>query len=104
MEKRLIPYSVHLPEPIYNKLKAAAGQRKASALVRDAITLIVEGDDEFNGGYNKGVRDCISLVRQDDLASTIRVGDKLVADQLVAELEDLIVPQNIVKNGRKKEK
>jgi hypothetical protein len=50
---------VHLPEDVYLKLKEAAGNRKASALVRDAITLIVEGDDEFNGGYNKGVRDCI---------------------------------------------
>ena len=103
MEKRLIPYSVHLPEPIYNKLKAAAGQRKASALVRDAITLIVEGDDEFNGGYNKGVRDCIALVRQDETASTIRVGDKLISEQLVEELEDLIVSQN-TKHGHKKEK
>ena len=46
--KRLIPYSVHLPEDVYNKLKEAAGNRKASALVRDAITLIVEGDDEFS--------------------------------------------------------
>ena len=38
--KRLIPYSVHLPEDIHKKLKAAAGDRKASALVRDAITLM----------------------------------------------------------------
>jgi hypothetical protein len=51
--KRLIPYSVHLPEEVHAKLKEAAGNRKASALVRDAITLIIEGDDEFNGGYNK---------------------------------------------------
>ena len=35
--KRLIPYSVHLPEDVYKKLKEAAGSRKASALVRDAI-------------------------------------------------------------------
>ena len=41
MEKRLIPYSVHLPEPIYAKLKKAAGERKASALVRDAITMMI---------------------------------------------------------------
>ena len=59
--KRLIPYSVHLPEEIYKKLKAAAGERKASALVRDAITVIVNGDDEFNGGYNKAVSDGINM-------------------------------------------
>ena len=69
--KRLIPYSVHLPEDVYLKLKEAAGNRKASALVRDAITLIVEGDDEFNGGYNKGVRDCIRMIQQNELCKAI---------------------------------
>ena len=57
--KRLIPYSVHLREDIYNKLKAAAGERKASGIVRDAITMIIEGDDAFNAGYNKAIRDAI---------------------------------------------
>jgi hypothetical protein len=69
--KRLIPYSVHLPEDVYLKLKEAAGNRKASALVRDAITLIVEDDDEFNGGYNKGVRDAIRMIHQNELCKAI---------------------------------
>ena len=63
--KRLIPYSVHLREDIYLKLKAAAKERKATALVRDAITLIVEGDDAFNGGYNKAIRDVIAAMHED---------------------------------------
>lgn len=102
--KRLIPYSVHLPEPVYKQLKAAAGERKASSLVRDAITLIVEGDDTFNGGYNKGVRDCISAVRDNELASRISYDGANVADGLVAQLEEMIVPQNIKANVRTKTK
>lgn len=102
--KRLIPYSVHLPEPVYKQLKAAAGERKASALVRDAITLIVEGDDTFNGGYNKGVRDSIDAVRDNELASRISYDGTNVADNLVAQLEQMVVPQNVKANVRPKTK
>lgn len=98
--KRLIPYSVHLREDVYTKLKAAAGNRKASALVRDAITLIVEGDDAFNGGYNKGIRDAISVIKENHSASTIAIGGESIADQLAEELEEMIVSQAPMK-GKK---
>ena len=102
--KRLIPYSVHLPEDVYNKLKEAAGNRKASALVRDAITLIVEGDDEFNGGYNKGVRDCIRLIQQNELCKAIGYYEDTLAKILSDQLEELVVNQNVKGrgNGNKK--
>jgi hypothetical protein len=102
--KRLIPYSVHLPEDVYNKLKEAAGNRKASALVRDAITLIVEGDDEFNGGYNKGVRDCIRLIQQNELCKAIGYYEDTLAKILSDQIEELIVNQNVKGrgNGNKK--
>ena len=101
--KRLIPYSVHLPEDIHKKLKAAAGDRKASALVRDAITLIIEGDDEFNGGYNKGVRDAIRMIQQNELCRTIGYNESTLASILSELIEELVVNQNTkVKNGNKK--
>lgn len=104
MEKRLIPYSVHLPEDIYKQLKAAAGERKASALVRDAITLIVSGDDEFNGGYNKGIMDCIGIIHQNRLMSSLSYDGVSLADLVGAELEAHVVHQNTKgkKNGKKK--
>lgn len=98
--KRLIPYSVHLREDIYNKLKQAAGNRKASALVRDAITLIVEGDDVFNGGYNKALRDAIAAIKENHAASTIAIGGESIADQLAEKLEEMIVVQAPMK-GKK---
>ena len=100
---RMIPYSVHLPEEVYKKLKEAAGHRKASALVRDAITLIVEGDDEFNGGYNKGVRDAIRMIHQNELCKAISYYDETLAKILSDQLDDLVVNQNVkAKNGTKK--
>jgi hypothetical protein len=100
--KRLIPYSVHLPEDVYLKLKEAAGNRKASALVRDAITLIVEGDDEFNGGYNKGVRDCIRLIQQNELCKAIGYYEDTLAKILSDQLEELVVNQNVKGRGNGK--
>jgi hypothetical protein len=93
--KRLVPYSVHLREDIYLKLKEAAGQRKATALVRDAITLIVEGDDVFNGGYNKGLRDAISVIQENESASSISVGGESIADILSRQIEAMILNQSV---------
>jgi predicted DNA-binding protein len=103
MDKRLIPYSVHLPEEIYKKLKAAAGERKASALVRDAITLIIEGDDSFNGGYNKAIRDVISTVHDDPWCKSVGILGKTVAEHIEALVEPMIVPQNTKGKRRGKE-
>jgi hypothetical protein len=87
--KRLIPYSVHLREDIYLKLKGIAKDRKATSLVRDAITMIIEGDDAFNGGYKKAVRDVISLIQFDEWAGTIGIGGQSIADKLVSKIERL---------------
>ena len=101
--KRLVPYSVHLREDIYLKLKAAAGQRKATALVRDAITLIVEGDDVFNGGYNKGLRDAVSVIKENESASSISVDGESIADILSRQVEAMILNQSVGgKDGKKK--
>jgi hypothetical protein len=94
---------VHLREDIYLKLKAAAGQRKATALVRDAITLIVEGDDVFNGGYNKGLRDAIAVIQENERASSISIDGESIADILSKQIEAMILNQSVgVKNGKKK--
>ena len=87
--KRLVPYSVHLREDIYLKLKAIAKDRKAASLVRDAITMIVEGDDSFTGGYKKALRDTISVVQLDEWAGSIGIGGQSIADKLVTKIERL---------------
>ena len=103
-DNRLVPYSVHLRKDIYDKLKLAAGERKASALVRDAITMLVEADDAFNSGYNKAIRDAILEIYEDDIASRIHFDDEVISNRLVARLELMIVNQNVKgkKNGKEK--
>jgi hypothetical protein len=103
-DNRLVPYSVHLRKDIYDKLKIAAGERKASALVRDAITMLVEGDDAFNSGYNKGIRDSIEAIYEDDIASRIHFDDEVISNRIVERLELMIVNQNVKgkKNGKEK--
>jgi hypothetical protein len=96
--KRLIPYSVHLPEEIYKKLKIAAGERKASALVRDAITLIIEGDDSFNGGYNKAIRDVIGTLHDDSYCKVLGIEGQ----SLAYYLNDLLVPMIVSQNTKGK--
>lgn len=91
--KRLIPYSVHLPEEIYRKLKAAAGERKASSLVRDAIILILEGGSVYNGGYNKAVRDCIRIIESDGSVTGLVINGKAVAPTIITKMEKLIIKE-----------
>ncbi len=95
MEKKLIPYSVHLREDIYLQLKELAKERKATALVRDAITMIVEGDDAFNGGYNKALRDVISLMKEDQWANSIGINGESLAEHFSAQIEKMIVSQKV---------
>jgi len=90
MDDRLIPYSVHLRRDIYDKLKEAAGDRKASALVRDAITMIIEGENQVIGGYRKGVREAIETVHKNKLAMNIAYEGEPIGEILIDQLNMLI--------------
>ena len=92
--KRLIPYSVHLREDIYQQLKDAAKGRKASGIVRDAITMIIEGDDAFNAGFNKGLREAMKVVREDIWAKSLSVHGQLMADVLADQIAERIGGEN----------
>jgi len=98
--RRLIPYSVHLPEPLFKKLKAAAGERKASSMVRDAINILVEGTSPHNSGYNKGLRDAQAVIRANKAASGIEINGKNIGATLEGQIEKLIIKEKT--NGKKK--
>lgn len=90
-EKRLVPYSVHLREDIYKKLKIAAGERKASGLVRDAITMIIEGDDAHTSGYNKGIQDAIKVINADSTVTGLVINGHNVGKTLVENVKALTI-------------
>jgi hypothetical protein len=96
----LIPYSVHLHRDVHAKLKSAAGDRKASALVRDAITSFLDGGALYDSGYRAGLVDAISVIKKNHSANNVAVGGETIAEILVEQIE-LKIPSK-AKNGNKK--
>lgn len=88
--KRLIPYSVYLSEEVHVALKEKARSRQASRVVRDAITMILEGSDQFSSGYKAGLRDAMNIIHQNESASIVSVNDRKIADHLIDQIEQLL--------------
>ncbi len=89
MTKKLMPYSVYLPMEYYDKIKHLAKERKASSLVRDAIVMALDGNDEFKSGYNKGVRDAIKIVDACKDIEMIAIRGKYLNDILAEQISGL---------------
>ena len=87
--KKLIPYSVYLPADQHIKLKEYAKQRKASELIRDAVSMILNGLDLYNSGYNKGVADAAKVIYEAEEAQMIVIKGKDLG-ALLAEKIDLL--------------
>jgi len=87
--KRLIPYSVYLPENQFLKLRQLAKERKASAMIRDAIDMIIDGNDAYTSGYNKAVKDAAQLVYDCNEAQMIAVKGKDLGSILTEQIERL---------------
>jgi hypothetical protein len=87
--KKLVPYSVYLPVDHYNKLKAVAKTRKASELIRDAIGMILDGQDLFNSGYNKGLSDAAKVVYDCEEAQMVAIKGKDLGTVLADRIDAL---------------
>jgi hypothetical protein len=88
-KRKLIPYSVYLPEDYYDKIREHAKNRKASSLVRDAICMILDGDDSFRAGYNKAVKDAIKIVSGCKEIQNLSIHKKYVKEILNEQIEQL---------------
>ena len=87
--KKLIPYSVYIPENLYKKLKLLAKERKASVLIRDAISMALDGNDAFTSGYNKAVKDAAQLIYDCPEAQMIAIKGKDLGSILTQKIETL---------------
>ena len=87
--KKLIPYSVYIPENLYKKLKLLAKERKASVLIRDAISMALDGNDAFTSGYNKAVKDAAQLIYDCPEAQMIAIKGKDLGSILTQQIEAL---------------
>lgn len=89
MTKKLMPYSVYLPMEYYEKIKDLAKERKASGMVRDAIMMALDGNEEFKSGYNKGVRDAVKVVDACKEIEMIAIKGKYLNDVLAEQISSL---------------
>jgi predicted transcriptional regulator len=87
--KKLVPYSVYIPEEYYLKLKAAAKERKASVLIRDAIMHVVDGKDAYGLGYSRGLADAAKVIYDCEEAQMIAVKGKDLGVVLAERIKEL---------------
>ena len=87
---KLVPYSVYVPQEYYLKLKAAAKERKASSLIRDAIMMICDNQDTYTLGYNKGIADAAKVVYDCEEAQMVAIKGKDLGS-ILAEKIDMLV-------------
>jgi metal-responsive CopG/Arc/MetJ family transcriptional regulator len=87
--RKLIPYSVYLPEELHKKLKDLAKERKASELIRNAIQMIIDGHKEYDSGYNQAVKDAIQVALSNDDAMTISVMNKKIGTTIANDIQAL---------------
>jgi metal-responsive CopG/Arc/MetJ family transcriptional regulator len=85
--KKLIPYSVYIPDDLYQKLKLLAKERKASVLIRDAISMALDGNDAYTSGYNKAVKDAANVIYNNPEAQMIAIKGKDLGSILTEQIE-----------------
>ena len=93
MERKLIPYSVYLPIELYKKLKKLAKERKAASLIRDAIAMMLDGNDAYTSGYNKACKDAAKIIYDCEEAQMIAIKGKDLGSILTEKIEALEIKQ-----------
>ena len=89
MEKKLVPYSVYLPEEHVKKLKKLAKERKASELIRNSIVTMLDGNDQFKSGYNKGLNDAAKVVISSPQAKMIVIHKRNLGIHIADQIKEL---------------
>lgn len=96
MEKRvekpvrtMIPYSVYLPVEQHKRLTKLAKERKASAMIRDAICVLLDGGDQYKSGYNQALRDVQKAVNKVTHVKDIAYKGKYIDTSIIEVLEQL---------------
>ena len=86
MEK-LIPYSIHLKPEIYAKIKEAAGERRASEVIRNALTMYLQNEESYKAGFNDGYNRAVEEVRNHAVARSIGWMGKPLSELLINFLQ-----------------
>jgi len=89
IKRKLIPYSVYLQEEYYEKIREHAKNRKASSLIREAICMILDGNDSYKAGYNKAIKDVIKIINECKEIQALSIHKTYVTEILIVRIEIL---------------
>ena len=89
MEKKLVPYNLYLHTDQVDRLRKLSKERKASALIRDAVYMILDKQDQYQAGYNRALQDASVMINKLKEIAPLFINNKSLADSLVEHLEDL---------------
>jgi predicted DNA-binding protein len=110
--KRMIPFSVYLPSDMHQAMTEIAKGRKASSMVREAISMLINDMDVYDSAYKTALGDCIHQVNQDSLLTSISCDGETLAKR-VKNIIDLLqmdavnnklVTEILEKNGKSNRK
>ena len=87
--KKQVPYSVYLPVEYLDKIKELAKKRQASSTVRDAICMILDGNDSYKAGYNKAIKDASRVIKSCKEIEIVAIRGKYLDNLLIEQLEQL---------------
>lgn len=89
--EKLVPYSVYIPLSHYEQLKKLAQKRKAAATVRDAIAIILNGNDQYKSGYNNALNEAAKIVYECKEAQMVAVNGRDVGALLSDQIKELMI-------------
>ena len=75
---------------MYMLLKSKAKNRQASTMVRDAVTMILEGNDQFTAGYQQAGKDVLRLIESNKTLNSIAFDGLSMAEMIFDEVENLM--------------
>lgn len=88
--KKLVPYSVHLPEHLYNQIRLAAAERKASSIIRDALDAYFKNQNSMEAGRQQGILECIRVIENDPLLKHWAFDNRPLSEMISTKLNKLL--------------
>lgn len=72
-----------------DKLKKMAKDRKASALIRDAVSMVLEKKDQYSAGYNRGLQDSTKVIKDVKEVKMLAINGKTLDKVLAEKISEL---------------
>jgi hypothetical protein len=90
MEKtKLVPYTLYIHQEHLEKLKKLSEDRKASSMIRDSISMLLDGDTSYLSGYNRALKDMAKVINKSKEIEFLSVGKKTLSALLVERVNEL---------------